>query len=228
MRSQLFKTLIAVAVASTLTACASGNRDTSADTASVDTSMTGSATMDQVGTANVPVDSTAGAVADSSQVDATASTQMGASTSGQTGTAGQQYPASGHAPAAATGATQAGATESSQWSGSQGAQTTASGTMQDSSAQASTMSGQAGMDGQISAAGAMKTEVVEGTQMGASGAGMTASGMDQQAVCGMYAQLKSARSTEEREKVMTQMLLNVPRGDSALVDVREQCASAAP
>ena len=81
------------------------------------------------------------------------------------------------------------------------------------------------MDSQISPAGAMKTEMVEGSQMGASTGGMTASSMDQQSVCSMYARLKSAVSTEEREKVMTEILLNVPRGDSALVDVREQCAS---
>lgn len=186
MSSHIIKTLIAVAVASTLTACAS-HRDTEMDTAA-DTSMPAATAMDQNGYA-------------------TASTTQAAPTTDQA-------------------VAQTTTTDMSTQSTMATQQTTAAGTMQDT-AQVSTMSTQS-MDGQISAAGAMKTEIVEGSQMGASTGGATASSMDQQAVCGMYADLKSARTTAEREKVMTQILLNVPRGDSALVDVREQCGSAAP
>lgn len=213
MRTQLFKTLIAIAVASTLTACASKS-DTSADTAAADASMSSPSSTVSPGTRHQQM--TGGSMAGtSSRPEPYPSSTLA---TGNIQPRASDMPVTASAPAPMP--------QQADTSVTQAAPTTASTQMDTSQAHASTMSGQTVMDSEISPAGAMKTEVVEGSQMGASTGGMTAASMDQQAVCSMYARLKSAASTEEREKVMTEILLNVPRGDSALVDVGEQCASS--
>lgn len=234
MRTQLLKSLVAVAVASTLAACAN-NRDRTDDTAYETTgapameagaaSTTAGATLDQGVTDSTQVASTSGTTVDSAgatQVDPTAS-QAGASTSGQTAssamTAGQQQ----QAATASTTTTTTTTTMDSQHQHHhqyQAGQATASTGQVDSGMQASRSAAEMGLTGVAS-----KVEIVD-SQMGSSTGGATASSMDSQQMCDMYARLKSANSTEEREAIMTQMMLNLPSPNgSSLVGVREQCAS---
>lgn len=266
MRTQLLKSLIAVAVASTLAACAN-NRDRMDDTAydttgsstmESGTASTAGTTLDQGVTDSTQVASTSGTTVDSAgaaQVDPTAS-QTGASTSGQTASSAmttdqatvhstqqqyptttsqstasstQQYPTSGQAAQTTAehhqhGATASTTTTTTSTMGSQQQQQQQAGQMHrqmHSGMQASRSASEMGLTGVAS-----KVEIVDSSQMGSSTGGATASSMDSQQMCDMYARLKSVNSTEEREAIMTQMLLNLPSPNgSSLVGVREQCAS---
>lgn len=209
MRSHLIRTLVAVAVASTLAAC--GHQRDSMDTAS-DTTVSSPTAMDTGATpAPAPVSSEMTA-STTTPVDATATadTQVGATTSAQT--------ASSPAPATPTASPEQYPTA---------APSTMS-TYQQPAADAQASTGMA-PSVQYDPSGAMKTEIIEGSmgsQMGASGAGATASSADQQSMCDMYGRLKSATSTEERESIMSRILLDMPKdgSSSGLGMVREQCA----
>ncbi|HEU4851465.1 MAG TPA: hypothetical protein VFT37_04845 [Telluria sp.] len=212
MRSHLLRTLVAVAVASTLAAC--GHQRDTMDTAS-DATLASPTAMDQgAAAAPAPVSSEMTA-STATPVDATATTadtQTGATTSGQTASSTAQ-------PAQPT------ATASPEQY--PGAAPTTMSTYQQPVADAQASTGMA-PSVQYDPSGAMKTEIIEGSvgQMGASGAGATASSADQQSMCDMYGRLKSATSTEERESIMSRILLDMPKNgtSSGLGGVREQCA----
>lgn len=198
MSSHLLKSLVAVAVASTLAACGHQSRDTDADTAMVTPPPVEQAAIDPSASgATAPV---------SSDMSASTSSQVGSSTAAQTATSPTPVDAT-------ASATPVDATSPAPIASTMDTQDTASGPL----ATAANVN--------YDPSGAMKTEIVESSSsaMGASGAGTTASSMDQSMMCDMYSRLKAATSTEERETIMSRMLLDLPK-DSGLASVRDSCA----